>query len=202
MSFSDKQKLAKKLKIDFTEEHTEADLDELIKLAEDKKAQEAEENRIAKENEKKLAESKKSPVVLKDIDGNEVDQADYFWPRTKEEKLPDGKTLPVTDQTAPAVFNKQCGLPVDREELIEVFKLIFPKSKKFLFYKVRDKELYLVIVPLTYARTVTSSNEARPGDFQKHGISFITEGSVNIDSLKSKLTKVANHASISKEPLA
>src|SRR5690606_14570897 len=99
-------------------------------------------------------------------------------------------------------FNKICGMPVDREELIEVFNQFFPKKKGFLFYKQRNAEVYLVIVPLKYATTISKANESRPGDFQRHAMSFINEGSVNIDSLKIKLGRIAKHTSISTEPLA
>jgi len=62
--------------------------------------------------------------------------------------------------------------------------------------------VYLVIVPLRYAKTVSEATESQPGDFQKHALSFINEGSVNMDTLKMKSAKVANHADIRKEPLA
>ncbi len=95
-----------------------------------------------------------------------------------------------------------CGLPVDRDELNEAFTLYFPRAKGFLFYKKRESEVYLVIVPLKYATTISRQNESRPGDFQRHAMSFLTEGSVNVDSLKLKLAKIAKHSSIAREPIA
>lgn len=204
MSSIDAKKLkkAKELSIEIKDDTTELDLDEAIKVAQDKIIFEKEQNRIKKENEKKAIEdSKKSQIVLKDVDGNDVDQADYFYPRLKDETI-DGKVLKATTETAPSYFNKVCGMPVDREDILEVFNEIFSKSKKFLFYKARDKELYHIIIPLKYAKTVNKSNESTPGDIQKHAISFIGDGSVNVDSLKFKLNRIANHATISKEPLA
>lgn len=87
--------------------------------------------------------------------------------------------------------------------MIEVFVQYFPRKKGFLFYKMRDKEVYLVIVPLAYAKTISAANESRPGDFQRHALSFIGEGSVNLDTLKLKLERISKHqSSISTEPLA
>ena len=63
-----------------------------------------------------------------------------------------------TTETAPAYFNKFCGYPVEREELIETFIQFFPRAKGFLFYKKQDSEVYLVIVPLKYATTISRSN--------------------------------------------
>lgn len=205
MSSIDAKKItkAKKLKIEVKPDTTEEQLDVLILAAEEKAELEAEQAKIAKENEKKAAEdAKKNKVVLADVDGKEVDQADYFYPRLKDEKLPDGTVLKATDQTAPSYFNKVVGMPVDREDLLEVFNNIFPKDRKFLFYKSRTSELYQVLVPLNYSKTVSRANESAPGDIQKHAISFIGEGSVNVDSLKLRLTRIYNHPTISKEPLA
>lgn len=171
--------------IAFKPEATEEELDKLIALEE-------EQVRIRKENEKKEKEAKKKSVVLKDVDGEEVDQKDYFFP----------DVVKGTTDTAPSYFNKVFGLPVEQEELLDVFNNAFRKDKKFLFYKVQGKEIYLIIIPLKYATTISKSNESTPGDFQKHAISFIGEGSVNIESLKMKLAKVANHSSIAREPLA
>lgn len=193
MSLTDKKKKAKALKITLKEDATEEQIDVLIKEAEDKKELEAEQARIEKENKQKLEdEKKKSNIVLKDTDGNDVDQKDYFFPDIEKK---------ITD-TAPTYFNHVCGNPVDREDLLEVFNSIFRKDKKFLFYRMRDKEVYLIIIPLKYATTISKSNESIPGDFQKHALSFITEGSVNLDSLKAKLVRIAKHPSISTEALA
>jgi hypothetical protein len=193
MDFTDKLKAAKKLGIVVPENTTEVELDELIAAQKAKVELEKEQARIKKEDEKKAASAeKKAVIILKDVDGEEVDQKDYFFPNIEKG---------ITD-TAPSYFNRTFGMPVDREDLLEVFNNIFDKKKKFLFYKCRDKEVYLVIVPIKFATTVNRKNDSIPGDFQKHAVSFINEGSVNIESLKMKLTKVAHHPSISKEPLA
>lgn len=204
MSLATKLTKAKKLGITFEEGYTpkEEELDKLIEQKQAFLAQKKEEDKIAKANQKKAdEEALKNKVILKDIDGDDVDQADYFWPRLEKEKVGD-KEFEPTDQTAPVYFNKICGMPVDRDELIEVFLQFFPRSKGFLFYKSRDKEVYLVIVPLKYATTISRANESRPGDFQRHALSFIAEGSVNVDSLKLKLARIAKHSSISTEPIA
>lgn len=209
MALAAKLKKAKALGITFEEGYTpdEAKLDEMIEAKQALADQEKQEEKIRKAEEKKAAEAAlKSKIVLKDVDGDDVDQEDYFWPRTVAEKVKkaDGTeiTLEPTTETAPPFFNKICGMPVDREELIDVFVRVFPKKKGFLFYKKRDAEVYLIIVPLKYAKTISAANESRPGDFQRHALSFIGEGSVNLDSLRSKLEKVAGHkSSISTEPI-
>lgn len=208
MSLATKLTKAKKLGITFAPDHKpkESELDELIEAKMEIADQEKEEARIRRQQEKKAAdEALKNTIVLKDVDGDDVDQSEYFYPRLEDEvtRNASGKeiTREATDQTAPAYFNKWCGYPVDREELIETFLQYFPRRKGFLFYKMRDKEVYLVLVPLKYARTVSRSNESRPGDIQRHAMSFIAEGSVNVDSLKLKLNRISKHSSISTEPL-
>lgn len=204
MSLVTKMKKAEKLGVKFAEGYTptETELDKLIEAKQEIAGQQKEEERIRKQNEKQAADdAKKTQVILQDIDGDDVEQAEYFWPRLEKEKVGD-KEFPVTDQTAPSYFNKICGFPVDHDELKEVFLQYFPRAKGFLFYKARDREVYLVIVPLKYATTISRSNESRPGDFQRHAISFIQEGSVNVESLKLKLARVAKHSSISTEAIA
>lgn len=211
MSLATKKTKAKKLGIDWEkiekelpegQKLTEEKLDELIEQKEKANAQEAEEKRIAEEEQKAAEEAaKKSQLILKDVDGDDVEWNEYFYARHEDETLPDGKVLKAGESTVPAYFNKICGMPVDREELIEIFNQFFPKRKGFLFYKQRNAEVYLVIVPLKYATTISKANESRPGDFQRHAMSFISEGSVNIDSLKIKLGRIAKHTSISNEPL-
>ncbi len=204
MSFDTKLAKALKLGVVFAEGYTpkEDELDKAIEAKMEIIKQQKEEDRINKANLKKAADdAKKNTVILQDVDGDDVDQADYFWPRLVAEKVGD-KTLPPTDQTAPIYFNKDCGMPVDRDELKEVFLQFFPRSKGFLFYRARDREVYLIIVPLKYATTISKANESRPGDFQRHALSFIAEGSVNVDSLKIKLNRIAKHASISTEAIA
>lgn len=198
MLFETKKARAKELGIEFAEDITEDALDLLLKAA--KKAA-AEKNVPAPENKEPAPDKKEKvvveevkedgniDVVLLDVDGNPVDQYEYFFPSEK------------TKNTAPKFFNKICGSPVRREELLKVFNNVFNKDKKFLFYKQDDKEVYLVIVPRKYANSIGVANESAPGDFQKHAISFLNEGSVNLDTLKMKLTKIATHSSIAKEPL-
>jgi len=202
MSLATKKNKAEKLGIVLEEGATELQIDELIDAKQSFIEQQKKEEAIkAKEVEEAKDKAKKNTFVLKDVDGDDVDQADYFFARTEEEVI-DKVTHKATTKTAPPYFNVICGLPVDREELIEAFKLHFPPRKGFLFYKLKDKEVYLVIIPLKYATTISKSNESRPGDFQRHALSFIGEGSVNIDSLKLKLKRIAGHSSISTEPLA
>lgn len=193
MSIDTKKEKAKKLGITFAEDITEAKLDQLIDEKTAEIARIKEEKKIEDENKKKAADfAAKNKLILKDVDGDDVDQSEYFFPN-----LETGEK-----NTAPAYFNKVCGMPVDREELIDVFNLYFPKSKGFLFYRLRNSEVYLVIVPLKYATTISKENESRPGDYQRHAMSFINEGSVNTESLKLKLARIAKHSSISREPLA
>ena len=125
---------------------------------------------------------KKAPVavtkpvkkaILKNTIGKELNEKDYFF-----------------GGVAPATFNKVCGIPVDREDLIEVFDRVFDKSDNFLFYKSLNKEVYIVIIPLKNSTTVGVENDSVEGDFQKHAISFIGEGSVNLDTLKLKLQRI------------
>ncbi len=59
-----------------------------------------------------------------------------------------------------------------------------------MFYKQTDKEVYLIIVPLKYSDSVGDKHDSMDGDFQKHAISFLSEGSVNIDSLRQKLERI------------
>lgn len=205
MSIATKTKKAEDLGIDLSKiegELTEEKLDELIDQKTAQNDQDRKEDKIRRDAEAKAKDdAKKNQLILKDVDGADVDQAEYFFPRLEEEKLPSGKVLKPGNQTAPEYFNKICGTPVDDPELIETFLQFFPRRKGFLFYKQRGKEVYLVIVPLKYATTIRKSNESRPGDFQRHALSFITEGSVNPDSLKIKLNRIAKHTSISTEPL-
>lgn len=193
----------------FADDYKPKSEEEVDKLIEAKQAildQEKEEEKIRKAQEKKAEEhAKKHQIVLKDVDGDDVDQEDYFFPRLVQEKIKDASgndvVLPATKETAPTYFNQICGYPVDREELIEEFVKHFPRKRGFLFYKARDREVYLVIVPLRFAKTISASNESRPGDFQRHAMSFIAEGSVNIDSLRIKLQRIAKHSSISTDPI-
>lgn len=209
MALAAKLNKAKGLGITFKEGYTptEAQLDEMIEEKLRIADQEKEEARIRGQQEAQAAEfANKHKIILKDVDGFEVDQADYFFPRTEREVVKNANGTETvyepTTETAPVYFNKIIGNPVDREELIEVFNRHFPRKKGFLFYKSRDKEVYLIIVPLRYAKTISKANESRPGDFQRHALSFITEGSVNVDSLDLKLKRVAANNTISTEAIA
>jgi len=190
------EKKAKKLGLTFEETTSDAELTDLIQTAEAAASQAGQEGKIEKNNIKKVEDGvKNTNFILKDSAGNDVDPRDYFfWNPTDEYK----KTLKPGEKVheIPPFFHKWCGYPVDREDLLEAFHRVFKKEDGFLFYKARDKELYLIIVPLKKAKTVSEFNESIHGDFQRHAISFINEGSVNIDSLLQKLQKVATHPTI------
>ena len=111
--------------------------------------------------------------VLKSTLGKEVKEEDYFF-----------------GGEAPVWFNKVCGMAVEREDLLEVFNKIFSPNDGFLFYKATNKEVYIIIVPVKYSTVVKTENGSLDGDFQKHAISFINEGSVNLDTLKTKLKRI------------
>lgn len=129
------------------------------------------ESQTAPEVEAPKTEVKKS--ILRNTAGKEVPEADYFFK---------GKV--------PAGFEGVCGKPVDREDLVGVFNKIFKPEDNFLFYRALDKEVYLIIVPIKYSTTIGDFNNSLEGDFQKHAISFLTEGSVNLDTLKLKLKRI------------
>jgi len=61
-----------------------------------------------------------------------------------------------------------------------------------LFYRQLDKEVYIIIIPLKYSMEVGEKQDSLDGDFQKHAISFLNEGSVNLDTLRLKLEKILN----------
>ncbi len=152
-------------------------------LEEKRKLEEIEKKATAARLKKEADDKKKIKITLKDTLGEEVDWADYFF-STKGEN------------TVPSYFSDSYGYPVDREDLIGVFNKIFKPKDGILFYKTRDKEVYLVIVPLKHSSSVGISHNSVDGEFQKHAISFVTEGSVNLDTLRNKLLKVAGHIKI------
>jgi len=115
----------------------------------------------------------KQVVILKNVAGEDMDIDDYFY-----------------KGVVPPQFNATCGKPVDREDLITIFNGIFNPKHDILFYKTIDKEVYIIIIPLKLSSSVGASNESLDGDFQKHAISFISEGSVNGDTLKMKLRRI------------
>ena len=124
-------------------------------------------------------ESKFGGVVLKNPSGAIVDSKDYFYSSKGEDK-------------SPKYFHQVCGYPVDREDMLAVFNKIFKPKDGLLFYKKKDQEVYLVIVPIKHSSIVGPGHDSADGDFQKHAISFINEGSVNLDTLKMKLARVAS----------
>lgn len=138
-----------------------------------------------KKDEKPVVVKKETPkvakktVILKNVAGEDVKDGDYFF-----------STGGAGKGEAPATFNQVCGLPVNREDLIEIFNKTFDPRDNFLFYKTTNKEVYVVIVPLRFSTSVGSHNESVDGDFQKHAISFVSEGSVNADTLKMKLKRI------------
>lgn len=148
---------------------------------------------IEKKKEENKPKKKTSSVVLKDVNGKDVDEKDYFWPLKVKDK--DGKETGEVIY-APDSFHKYNGDPVTREDLLAVFNRIFDPKDGFLFYKDRNSELYLVIVPLKLAASVGEENNSIGCDFQRHAVSFLYEGSVNIETLKRKLTQIRNHKSI------
>ena len=133
------------------------------------------ENPIFKINNEEI---KSVDVVMKNTSGEEVDPKDYFFK---------GVVLPS--------FEKTCGKPVDREDLLQVFNKVFKPEDNILFYKQLDKEVYLIIVPLKYSKEIGEDQSSIVGDFQKHAISFLNEGQVNLDSLRKKLEMIKNFVS-------
>ncbi len=141
---------------------------------------------IAKKNketeDKKIIDDKKkkaSKIILKNTLGEEVSQKDYFYSSKGAD-------------SAPSYFPDVCGNPVDREDMVIVFNKIFKPKDGLLFYKAKDKEVYIIIVPLKHSSVVGADHNSVEGEFQKHAISFVSEGSVNLDTLKNKLTRVAS----------
>jgi len=117
---------------------------------------------------------KLKPFSFKDNDGEDADPSLYFFSPEGEETV------------CPPYFNNMCGKPVDREDLLEEFFKVFDKDDGYLLYKLEDREVYVVIVPI-HLSVVNREEDALPGDFQKHSMSFILEGSVNPTLFKNKL---------------
>lgn len=153
---------------------------ELAKDLEEKRKLEETEKKAALERKKKEEEIKKKvKIILRNTLGEEVPQSDYFFSESGKD-------------TAPSFFTESYGLPVDREDLLGVFNKVFKPKDGMLFYKSKDKEVYLVIVPLKHSSTVGLSHNSVDGEFQKHSLSFLSEGSVNLDTLRNKLIRVAS----------
>jgi len=115
----------------------------------------------------------KNTIVLKNTSGKEVKIEDYFF-----------------GGIVPPGFEATCGKPVDREDLVGVFNKVFKPEDNILFYRQVDKEVYLIIIPIKYSTTIGEENNSFEGDFQKHAISFLNEGSVNEDLLRTKLERI------------
>src|SRR5512137_1390178 len=94
-----------------------------------------------KEAVTKPAAKKKVEVILKNTKGEDVEEKDYFF---------GGVAFPG--------FQKACGLPVTREDLLDIFHKTFKIEDNFLFYKSDNKEVYIVIVPLKYSSCVSLEN--------------------------------------------
>lgn len=124
-------------------------------------------------------EKAKKKIVIKNPAGEEVSQKDYFYSSKGED-------------SAPTWFEKVCGKPVDREDMITVFNKVFRPSDGMLFYKAPNKEVYIVIVPLKHSQIIGLEQDSVEGDCEKHAMSFINEGSVNLDTLRLKLNKIAS----------
>jgi len=121
------------------------------------------------------AEKAKNEVKLFNVLGKEVPKDEYFY-----------------KGVVPAGFFGTCGKPVDREDLINEFNKVFKLEDNILFYKQNDKEVYLIIIPIKYSTDIGDFNDSLEGDFQKHAISFLNEGSVNPDTLRIKLERINN----------
>jgi len=145
--------------------------DALLASAEAKKLEDAE--KAAEAKKIKDAKKAKKEVTLYNLLGKELDIKDYFF-----------------KGIIPAGFEGTCGNPVDREDLVAVFHKVFKPEDNILFYKQSDKEVYLVIIPIKYATEVGEAQDSIEGAFQKHAISFLNEGSVNLDTLRQKLEKI------------
>ncbi len=148
----------------------------------EKKAEEVKEPVVVKKaaapkkvevKEKVVVAKPKNGVVILNSSGKEVPSTDYFF-----------------KGIIPSGFEGTCGRPVDREDLLSVFNKVFKPEDNILFYKQSDKEVYLIIIPLKYSDSVGEEHDSIDGDFQKHAISFLTEGSVNLDTFRQKLDKI------------
>jgi len=167
--------------------------EEIKKVAEAKakksaetRAKNAEDKKLAKEKAQAkkdleinlgapIEERKNVSADLKNTKGEDVEDEDYFF-----------------GGIVPPGFKHTCGNPVDREDLLEVFNKVFKPSDNILFYKQSDKEVYLIIVPIKFSASIGEHNNSITGDFQKHAISFLSEGSVNADALQSRLERINN----------
>lgn len=154
-------------------ENTTKSQEELKKIEDAKAKKEADAKAKKEADAAKKLEAKVKSVIIKNTQGKEMSVDDYFFKGV----LPSG-------------FEGTCGKPVEREDLLDVFNKVFRPADNILFYKQVDKEVYLVIVPIKYSVSVGDFNDSMDGDFQKHAISFLTEGSVNLETLRQKLERI------------
>ena len=136
--------------------------------------------KVTSESERVIEENKDLSANLLNTKGEAVEDKDYFF-----------------GGVVPSGFKGTCGSPVTREDLVETFNKVFKPEDNILFYKQDDKEVYLIIIPIKYSTDIGDFNNSIVGDFQKHALSFLNEGSVNIDSLKRKLERVKTHVKFS-----
>ncbi len=191
MALSDMQKKANKLGIKYEAGTSDVDLEKLVVAEEARLEAEKEDIRVKKENLKNLNKAvKTAEIILKNTRGEDVDQKDYFYPGVIKDAQ--GKDTGEISYAKPW-FHLQCGMPVEDQDLLVVFDKMFDPSENFLLYKVPRKEIYVVIVPLRHAHTIGHAEDSLPGDFQKHAMSFIMEGSVNVDTFKIKLKKIRDY---------
>ncbi|MCK5020313.1 MAG: hypothetical protein KAS32_24960 [Candidatus Peribacteraceae bacterium] len=148
---------------------------EAKKVAEDKKVTDKKVVVVKKEKEVEVEK-----VVLINVLGKEVPCEDYFF-----------------KGIVPPGFKGTCGRAVDREDLVDLFHKVFKPSDNVLFYRQLDKEVYIVIIPIKYSTAIGDFNDSIDGDFQKHAISFLNEGSVNLDTMRKKLERINNFVNYS-----
>jgi len=125
------------------------------------------------------------PQVIQNTKLEDVPVGDYFF-------TPEGKR-PI----APPFFNKAIGYPVTREDLRETFNKVFKLEDGFVFLKSEKAEVYHILIPLLYTE-IGAAEDSIYGDYQVHSISFIPDGSVNLDRLTNKLKEVATLVGYSK----
>lgn len=141
---------------------------------------------VEKADVQQVNQIKVVPPKLKNSRGEDVRVENYFY-------TPEGKT-PI----APPYFNKQMGLPVEREDLNEIFDKVFLPKDNFVFLKSMDKEVYGVLIPLKYSN-ISDAEDSQYADFQYHAISFVLDGSVNHQKLAQKLKEIATRVHYEKE---
>lgn len=115
---------------------------------------------------------------LRNTRGETVDVKDYFY-------APEGQIA-----IAPPYFSKSCGTVCEREDLVQAFESIFKPEDNFILLKDQYKEVYGVLVPLSYTKIGPKENSII-GDYMYHAVSFVSEGSANMEMFISFLKKVA-----------